>query len=98
MDTVLASADVTVRYDSDLADALRASDLKLLGYDGQWTLAESSSVASYNRLIHGTLANMDYLAVAGSVQTTGHITGTPEPAAMLGLLCTGLILARRRRF
>ena len=97
MDAVLASADVTVRYDSDLSSVLNAGELNLYGYDGQWTLAEGGSVNSYDRLIHGHLGGIDYFAVIGSVPTTGHITGTPEPAAMLGLVCAGLILARRRR-
>jgi MYXO-CTERM domain-containing protein len=97
MDVVLASADVTVRYDSDLANVLNATNLNLYGYDGQWTLAEGGSVNSYDRLIHGHFDGIDYFAVAASVQPPHHITGTPEPAAMLGLACAGLILARRRR-
>ncbi|HEV8607669.1 MAG TPA: sigma-70 family RNA polymerase sigma factor [Tepidisphaeraceae bacterium] len=98
LDLVLGSVDVTVRYDADLAGDLRlGSNLSLWGYDGQWRLAEGISLDSYNRLIRGRLGDINYLAVAGSPQQTGHINSTPEPAAMLGLVCTGLLLARRRR-
>jgi MYXO-CTERM domain-containing protein len=98
IDVVLSGVDVTVRYDVDLANDLRLnSDLNVWGYDGEWKLADAGSVDSYNRLIRGHLGDVDYFAVAGSVQTPGYINGTPEPAAMLGLVCAGLILARRRR-
>jgi hypothetical protein len=98
IDLVLASVDVMVRYDVDLANDLRLnSGLNVWGYDGQWKLADAGSVDSYNRLIRGHLGSIDYFAVAGSAQTPGHISGTPEPAAMLGLVCAGLILSRRRR-
>ena len=97
IDLVLASAEVAVRYDVDLVNDLRLADLSLWGYDGKWKLAEDSSLDSNNRLISGRVVGIDYLAVAGSAQPGGHITGTPEPAAMLGLVCAGLILSRRRR-
>jgi len=98
MDLVLSSIDVTARYDVDLVNDLRINgDLSLWGFDGEWKLAEGTSVDSDNRLIRGHLGSIDYLAVAGSVRPSGHITGTPEPATMLGLVCAGLILSRRRR-
>ncbi|HEV8291202.1 MAG TPA: hypothetical protein VGP94_04745, partial [Tepidisphaeraceae bacterium] len=98
IDVVLSGVDVMVRYDVDLANDLRLnSGLNVWGYDGEWKLADAGSVDSYNRLIRGHLGDVDYFAVAGSVQTPGYINGTPEPAAMLGLVCAGLILARRRR-
>jgi hypothetical protein len=101
IDMVLGSVDLTVRYDVDLANDLRLnSELNLWGsYDGQWQLADATSVDSFRRLIHGHLGSVDYFAVAGSSQTPTptHITGTPEPTTMLGLACAGLLLARRRR-
>jgi RNA polymerase sigma factor (sigma-70 family) len=98
IDLVLADLDVMVRYDVDLASDLHLNgELNLWGFDGEWKLADARSVDSHNRLVRGQLGNIDYFAVAGSVQAPLHINGTPEPAAMLGLVCAGLMLARRRR-
>jgi len=98
VDLVLADVDITARYDVDLANDLSLKgELDLWGYDGEWKLADAGSRDPYNRLIGGHFGHIDYFAVAELTQSPPHITGTPEPAAMLGIACAGLILARRRR-
>jgi RNA polymerase sigma factor (sigma-70 family) len=102
IDVVLDGIEVTARYDVDLAGDLRLNgELSVWGYDGEWNVADARSIDSDNRLISGHLGGINYFAVAGSgsgsVQTAPHINSTPEPAAMFGIACAGLILARRRR-